>query len=945
MATPNPSTSKTRPGSIVICVSDIDGGPVARAHVSVYRAPEGTADLSKLEPAQKKRWVPDPARKANANPLVTEKDGCVTLSGLRPAVYVVRFEHLPETEPEWVQVDSGCTVDVCFKIRLGAQIVPSFVTGDCENIPCPFPRVGDRERVSIKLTYINPKDVGLFPVIAPSGALEDPAEPRTFYRTIGTVGPQKSIWKVGLPIRGQLSGISGTPNPALITLENTFAGTDRPAQIVAGNLGVALQRTATAATDDISLWLAIRNSTDALSFNNYFRFMNMLFCGENGLADLPAFERERFVGGKTTKFVNELRPVRLLPFTDADAYRVVKAATEAFVMVNCGISTNPLPFDADRDASYLGLRDLPGAGKGADAVFNEDYLVSILGGEEGKRTLPYLAVIRAKLPDVAIKFTPLEVAPELVSNCFGILQEKLANPCLLELIWSYWHEEGMLVQTMNAITRRFQNVRAPMTAGSACESGDRSAAAAQQPALGLLPGRAAPAERRAAQLRIRPPLRTATGRQGGASTCRPADTRSKFLEAFHNLLHLCTAFFKQDDDTTVKADAFPVLNALKEVHLILSQGAHNQFGDLPSTARIEMLMQQWLLARPEFREFLPTRIMVAYPEPWMDRVDAMKKLQGWTDTSVLHFRNLGVFGEQLLLSIRYGALERRQRSDAGVQLGALLAPADPGLHPRLPCCHRRRSRRRDGRHQSGCNAALGATQEAADRAATQRMTERRDARLHLRALPRFAPSEHSTGRLGCAHARPSFGRARASRRRPLPRTWHACKDARRRRCCLRRYISSGICSECWGARTWQFCATPARIRSHGGQQKALRRWACRPTLFPTTMPTRSLIWRAMLSGRIEDRLSSRTVTVRGAAIPRLSRPTRISRDAATATSSSTIPRHWGSSVSHRIPPVLMVKAVGVHYVGIGRMDRTSSWAAHWRKASEHRSPCWRAATK
>jgi len=39
-------------------------------------------------------------------------------------------------------------------------------------------------------------------------------------------------------------------------------------------------------------------------------------------------------------------------------------------------------------------------------------------------------------------------------------------------------------------------------------------------------------------------------------------------------------FYKQDDDTTVKADAFPVLNALKEVHLVLSQGAHNQFGDL-----------------------------------------------------------------------------------------------------------------------------------------------------------------------------------------------------------------------------------------------------------------------------------------------------------------------------------------------------------------------------
>ena len=46
------------------------------------------------------------------------------------------------------------------------------------------------------------------------------------------------------------------------------------------------------------------------------------------------------------------------------------------------------------------------------------------------------------------------------------------------------------------------------------------------------------------------------------------------------------------------ADGFPVLNALREVHLLLAEGAHNQYGDLPWTARQEMLMQQWLLARP-----------------------------------------------------------------------------------------------------------------------------------------------------------------------------------------------------------------------------------------------------------------------------------------------------------------------------------------------------------
>jgi hypothetical protein len=126
------------------------------------------------------------------------------------------------------------------------------------------------------------------------------------------------------------------------------------------------------------------------------------------------------------------------------------------------------------------------------------------------------------------------------------------------------------------------------------------------------------------------------------------------LEAFHNLLRICSTFYKQDDDTTIVSDAFPVLNSLKETHLILTQGAHNQYGDLPWTSRLEMMIEEWILARPEIREFLPSRVMVAYPEEWMDRVEAMKKFQGWDDTPVLHFRDLGIFGEQILLTVRFG---------------------------------------------------------------------------------------------------------------------------------------------------------------------------------------------------------------------------------------------------------------------------------------------------
>ena len=35
----------------------------------------------------------------------------------------------------------------------------------------------------------------------------------------------------------------------------------------------------------------------------------------------------------------------------------------------------------------------------------------------------------------------------------------LTAPFAVELIWSYWHEEGMLVQTLNHILARFQNRR------------------------------------------------------------------------------------------------------------------------------------------------------------------------------------------------------------------------------------------------------------------------------------------------------------------------------------------------------------------------------------------------------------------------------------------------------------------------------------------------------
>jgi hypothetical protein len=275
----------------------------------------------------------------------------------------------------------------------------------------------------------------------------------------------------------------------------------------------------------------------------------------------------------------------------------------------------------------------------------------------GNRSNNYLEmVIRAAFPSGVVDAGS--------TFCLALGNERLDAPCLLELIWSYWMEEGMLNQTVASITRRFQNVR---RAGRGPDPLAELELDPLRPLNGFLwgylqdePNRLS-VVRRAYEYNHHYGL-TLYGR--AVPPLRAADPRSRFLEGFHNLLRQAATFYREDNDTTVIADPFPVLNSLGEVHLLLSEGAHNQFRDLPWQARSEMMMQQWLIARPEMREFLRGRFMVAYPEEWMGGVDAMKRLQGWTDTSVRYFRDLAYAGERILLSIRYAPWNDLGQSDA-----------------------------------------------------------------------------------------------------------------------------------------------------------------------------------------------------------------------------------------------------------------------------------------
>jgi hypothetical protein len=561
---------------------------------------------------------------------------------------------LPSDNPTVTVPAANCIADVTLLIDLELKLVMTFIGDDCQPHPCERPPAGSTVNLELqhKLTDEQLAAAGItFEYRTNRGAFAEALAERG--------GSKISLLTAGSPGITNIIGTMRSNNGGSARREERIASDARPPQPVTGSLSVGLRRTASTITPDLPLWILIRRSTDAMGFKNYSKFMDVALCGVNPTTQGLFTDEELALvtgsGGKLETFAN-LQTKRFLPFTDADAYRILKVATEAFVTVNCGIPLASVNFSEEEVRNLVASTSIENIDTTVVENLWDDFLVSVNGTTS--TTLPYLALIAAKFPELSLKsdifslVTPAAGAAQ--DPCFGLLATKLTEPCLLELIWSYWHEEAMLVQTLNAVAVRFQNRRGP-------ERYDPLANMEidpLRPLNNLLWGYIQDEQHRLSVMRRAYEYDHHYGLrlQGRAvPELRAADTRSQFIQAFHNLLHRCDIFFDQDDDTTVISDGFPVLNALKEVHLILSQGAHNQFGDLPSTARIEMLMQEWILARPEFREFLPTRVMVAYPEPWMDRVDAMKKLQGWSDVNVLHFRDLGVFGEKLLLSIRFGS--------------------------------------------------------------------------------------------------------------------------------------------------------------------------------------------------------------------------------------------------------------------------------------------------
>ncbi|MFF5078556.1 hypothetical protein ACFY36_16015 [Actinoplanes sp. NPDC000266] len=413
-----------------------------------------------------------------------------------------------------------------------------------------------------------------------------------------------------------------------------------PRPFTAGDdVSVSMRRAAVTPTTDQALWVSIRNSTANISFNPYIDFIDRVWRESD-----PA--RSALNGHRSQLRRVERRTA--LPFPHVERYRLLKAATEVFLMIN--VRTDPGDFrhvDLEQESARLNRDVRPGE---LEEQFRR-YLVGTPTGDGGDLdVLPYLDLVRRALGDVPV--VGLDGHHDEASLAYGILAEKLTRPVLIEPIHEYWLECGGLMRTINAITWRFQNRANPHPGRDPLAGVDIDPL---RPLNNVLWGWLRDADHRLTEAQRRDEYKHHYGLPPGPSDRRLADTRTRFMGAFHSLLAECLRFY-EDDDLTVKiANGFDVLNSLKETHLLLTQGAHNQYGDLPWTARHEFLMAQWILSRAEIRDFLPHQIMVDTPETWMRSVDSMNRLQRWSDVSAQHYRDLAEFAEQLLLGIRFGA--------------------------------------------------------------------------------------------------------------------------------------------------------------------------------------------------------------------------------------------------------------------------------------------------
>jgi hypothetical protein len=322
---------------------------------------------------------------------------------------------------------------------------------------------------------------------------------------------------------GHLAPAKSAHQEALISIQ-------APAAPVPVDANVTMRRTDAALPADHALWAAIRNRTDAIGFDKYDRFISRVLCDAKD-------EGAPVSGDPTIEAADICSPT--IRDRRRDLLKVPSIyGVDAFLLFEAGVAVQPPRNPQTGKITKGDFNDeVPGEeGRIGERVTFKELSQDLGSYLVGGTTLPYLQRIVDALVGIGS-----ERQKEDLPFCDNLLKRRLTSPSMIELIWSYWNEEGMLVQTMNAVSLRFQNKR-----GTA----DHDPLAnleidALRPLSNILWGFIQDEGSRLSIVRRVYEYAHLYGlvMQGKAApNLRPADTRLKFIEAFHNLLYRAGLF-------------------------------------------------------------------------------------------------------------------------------------------------------------------------------------------------------------------------------------------------------------------------------------------------------------------------------------------------------------------------------------------------------------------
>ena len=253
--------------------------------------------------------------------LVTDDDGRYEAEGMVAGKYQVEAEALKEKPtPVYVEAKDGVEVTANLVIPVGALV--SFKTEQAGTLT----EVSTVSEGTLITLSASPDDTSAFNYAwsVSHGRLEERGDGANasvvHWNTSGLLAGTHTV-EVTIT---EKSSASLTVSGSIVISASTTAGADATP--------VVMRRTATTPTPDLPLWLLIRRGSEGIGFDSYLHFMDLVLCGSDEFEEPP--ERRAAVRGK----FQQLRSMRSLPYNDADAYRLLKVATEAFLMVNCGVA-------------------------------------------------------------------------------------------------------------------------------------------------------------------------------------------------------------------------------------------------------------------------------------------------------------------------------------------------------------------------------------------------------------------------------------------------------------------------------------------------------------------------------------------------------------------------------------------------------------------------------